>query len=181
MAVALFTIALWPGWDGTIASLVPGGRADAVIDRLTIWRTAFDVWLDHPIFGVGLGNFRDHALQRQIDLLVPLGYESFHAHSTYIELLVDTGVVGLFCYLGFLATIAATLLSRWRRLSVDRSSHMAPFTMAAIATLGAYVVFAAVDMLFLENTHMLLVLMLSIGLMTVPAAPLRVRRVEATA
>ena len=116
VAAALLVIALWPGWDGTIASLVPGNRPDAVIDRLTIWRTAFDVWRDNPIFGVGLGNFRDHAMQRQIDLLVPLGYESFHAHNTYIELLVDTGLVGLLTYLGFLVAILTALLRRWRQV-----------------------------------------------------------------
>jgi O-antigen ligase len=171
VAAAVLVIALWPGWDGTIASLVPGGRADAVIDRLTIWRTAFDVWRDHPIFGVGLGNFRDHAMQRQIDLLVPLGYESFHAHNTYIELLVDTGVVGLLSYLGFLVAMLAALLRRWRQVRDDRTSHAAIMTMAALGTLGAYVVFAAVDMLLLENTHMLVVLILTIGLLAVPSAP----------
>ena len=167
VAVAALVIALWPGWDGTIASLVPGGRADAVIDRLTIWRTAFAVWRDHPIFGVGLGNFRDHAMERQIDLLEPLGYESFHAHNTYIEILVDTGLVGLLSYLGFIVTMLVALLRRWRQVRDDRTSHAAIMTMAALGTLGAYVVFAAVDMLLLENTHMLVVLALTIGL-TVP-------------
>ena len=41
-------------------------------------------------------------------------------------------------------------------------------TMAALGMFGAYVVFAAVDMLLLENTHMLVVLVLTIGL-TVPS------------
>ncbi|MBN8901110.1 MAG: O-antigen ligase family protein, partial [Rhodospirillales bacterium] len=165
---AVLVIALWPGWDGSLAELVPGKRADAVIDRLTIWRTAFAVWSDNPIFGVGLGNFRDHAMERQIDLLVPLGYESFHAHNTYIELLVDTGLVGLLSYLGFLGVMLSALLRRWRILRSDRESEAATMTMAAIAGLGAYTVFAGVDMLLLENTHMLLVLLLSIGLLAMP-------------
>ena len=166
IAGALLIVAMWPGWDGTIASLVPGGRPDAVIDRLTIWRTAFDVWRDNPLFGVGLGNFRDHAMQRQIDLLVPLGYESFHAHNTYIEIMVDTGLFGLSCYLFFLGTVGRTLLRRWRSLRIDqRFPHALIFTQAAVGTLVAYMVFAAVDMLLLENTHMLVMLVFCLGLM----------------
>jgi O-antigen ligase len=166
----LVGIALWPGWDGTIASLVPGGRADAVIDRLSIWRMVLAVWNDNPVIGVGLGNFRDHALRRGVDLIVPLGYESFHAHNTYLEILADTGALGILTYLFFFATMVRSLLRLWQPLRADRQSHAGTFVMAALGTLTAYAVFAAVDMLLLENTHMLVLLIVSFGLLSGEAA-----------
>jgi hypothetical protein len=152
--LGLFALALWPGWDGSIVSLVPGGRPDAVIDRLSLWQMALQVWQDHPVIGVGLGNYRDHAIARGIDLIVPLGYEGFHAHNTFMEILADTGVLGLGAFLYFLATVLHRLLRAWGRLRGDRRCHASTFVLAAIGTLASYCAFASVDMLLLENTNM---------------------------
>ena len=133
ISAGALVVATLPGLDGNIApSLVPGDRPAAVIDRLTIWRMALTVWGDHPILGVGLGNFRDHALARQIDLLVPLGYQSFHAHNTYLEILADTGIVGLLCYILFLVAMVRCLLHRWRGLRGARRSPASSLILAAI-------------------------------------------------
>jgi O-antigen ligase len=153
------TLALLPNWDGTIAGLVPG-RPEAVLDRLIIWGVAFDVFMDNPLFGVGLGNFRDEFFSRAVTLNVELGYSSLHAHNTYLEILAGTGLVGLLAYLGFLLFVARQLAKRWRMRLADDA---AVFTLAAIGTLAAYMVFASVDMLLLQNMHFLLVLMLSLG------------------
>lgn len=157
-------LAMLPGWDGSIATLIPGQRAAAVLDRLEIWRAAFAVWSEHPFTGVGLANFRDHAMQRQINLEVPLGYESFHAHNTYIEVLVDTGLLGLACYIFFLVATFVCLTRRWRALRGDRGSVAATLTLAGFGALTACMVFAFVDMLLLENLQMHLMLMLSFAL-----------------
>lgn len=169
ISAGALVVATLPGLDGNITSLVPGDRPAAVIDRLTIWRMALTVWGDHPILGVGLGNFHDHALARQIDLLVPLGYQSFHAHNTYLEILADTGIVGLLCYILFLVAMVRCLLHRWRGLRGARRSPASSLILAAIGALAAYIVFASVDMLLSENTHFVLVLLLSMGLLRDPS------------
>ena len=182
LAAGVLVLATWPGWDGTVVELVPGSRVEGVVDRLAIWQTALSVWRDHPWFGVGLSNFRDHALNYKIDLLVPLGYESFHAHSTYIEILVDTGLVGLVSYACFLVVTFVGLLRSWRMARHDRRLHRGTFAMAAIGALVTYLVFASVDMLLLQNLHMMLVLFLYFGLLRgeVGKADAQARR-EATA
>jgi hypothetical protein len=158
MVVAM-VLALWPGWDGSITSLVPG-RPEAVQDRMILWGVVKEVFLDHPFTGVGLGNFRDAFFARETWLNVELGYASVHAHNTYLEVLAGTGLPGLICYLGFLAATATSLLRLWR----SGRSGDAVFTLAAIGTLAAYAVFAMVDMLLLQNMHFLLVLILALGL-----------------
>ena len=164
IGVAVVVIAMWPGWDGTVVSLVPGDRPEAVVDRLSIWQMAFTVWKGNPFVGVGLGNFREVALARTT-LLVPLDPEAFHAHNTYLEILADTGIVELLCYIIFLVSQLRTLLRRWHNLHSARRSHINTFVLAAIGALTAYLVFASVDMLFTQNIHFVLVLLLSFGLM----------------
>lgn len=93
-------------------------------------------------------------------LNVDLGYPSLHAHNTYLEILAGTGLVGLLGYLTFLLTVARHLARRWRDRCGDDA---AVFTLAAIGTLAAYIVFASVDMLLLQNMHFLLVLLLGLG------------------
>ncbi|HLD66102.1 MAG TPA: O-antigen ligase family protein [Pseudomonas sp.] len=154
------TLALLPNWDGTLAGLVPG-RPEAVLDRLIIWGVVLDVFQDNPLFGVGLGNFRDEFFARDVWLNVELGYPSLHAHNTYLELLADTGALGLLCYLAFMFKVAQELARRWRE---QRNDDASVFTLAAIGTLAAYSVFAMVDMLLLQNMHFLLVLLLTLGL-----------------
>jgi O-antigen ligase len=158
LSVTLVVLGLWPGWDGTLAGLVPGGRPEAVLDRLIIWRVVREVMLDNPFFGVGLGNFRDAFFAQEPWLHVELAYPSLHAHNTYLEILADTGWVGLIAYLVFLLATARQLMLQW--------AHGARpvLTLAAIGSLAAYAVFAMVDMLLLQNIHMLLVLVLSVGL-----------------
>lgn len=158
LGLALVVLGLLPHWDGTVAGLVPGGRPEAALDRLIIWGVVRDVAWAHPLRGVGLGNFRDAFFAREPWLHVALAYPSLHAHNTYLELLADTGLVGLLAYLAFLVAVARALLRRCR------SGVPAPLTLAAIGSLAAYSVFAMVDMLLLQNMHLLLVLVLSLGL-----------------
>lgn len=158
--IAPIGLGLWPSWDGTLSGLVPG-RPDAVIDRLTIWGVVRDVWFDNPLIGVGLGNFRDEFYARGVTLNVELGYQSTHAHNTYLELLADTGALGLLSYLAFIVMVFRQLIRRWRRSVGDPGDT---FTLAAVGTLTAYCVFAMVDMLLLQNMHFTLVLLLSLGL-----------------
>lgn len=159
LSVALVGLGLWPGWDGTLGGLVPG-RPEAVLDRLIIWGRVREVMTENPFFGVGLGNFRDAFFAREAWLHVDLAYPSLHAHNTYLEILADTGWVGLCSYLFFLLATATTLVRRW----TDPATRSV-LTLAAIGTLAAYTVFAMVDMLLLQNMHLLLVLVLNIGLL----------------
>lgn len=156
-AITVAVLGVFPYWDGTLAGLVPG-RPEAVLDRLTIWGVVRDVFFESPFFGVGLGNFRDAYFAQEQWLHVELAYPSLHAHNTYLELLADTGGVGLLAYLSFLGLVARRLFHIWT------AGSRPILTLAALGSLAAYAVFAMVDMLLLQNMHFLLVLVLSIGM-----------------
>jgi O-antigen ligase len=74
-------------------------RADHSLQvRLHIWRAAWQMFLDHPFFGVGLD---------QTDLLLPAYYsklgiqEEFtsHCHNIYLQWLAGAGLIGFSAFL----------------------------------------------------------------------------------
>ena len=83
------------------------GIGDAVNEgatgRFYLWNKAFEMWLDSPIFGHGMSTF----------------YDRYHSavHNTYLQVLAETGLVGLGLYLGVI--LAAIRL----RASSGGTSH----------------------------------------------------------
>lgn len=110
--------------------------------RLPIWRTALKMAADHPVNGVGPRGFRyaypDYA--GTDDRWLRGGQETgaAHAHQVILEVVTETGLLGL-------AGLAAALVlawRHWRSLPVRRKHNVLPFALA----LGV--------MLFPVNTHL---------------------------
>lgn len=83
----------------------------ALVQRMAIWQATWEMFLDNPWTGVGLGNF---------DVLYPAyalpgwPYPPGHAHNYYLNLLAEAGLLGLGSYLALLAVLARGL---WRALA----------------------------------------------------------------
>jgi O-antigen ligase len=99
-------LATTPGALTRITDLGGGtsGRSD-------LWRVAWDVFTGHPVVGVGGGNFvvvESHYVLRpgSISRIQYLTAVPHVAHNTYLQLLAETGVVGL---VGFLAVVLLSL------------------------------------------------------------------------
>jgi O-antigen ligase len=126
------------------AALLSGDREGldhALAFRLPIWATAVSMIQAHPLTGVGVRGFRvayaEHAAadDRWIGFYGEHG--AAHAHNIVLELLSETGVIGLLCWL--LAVIGAWRGWRWANAE-RRALALAP----GIALLA---------MLFPLNTH----------------------------
>lgn len=84
----LFAISDVRGVDITTANY-------AVMERLAHWQAAVNMATDHPWLGVGLGNYEvAYPDYRLINWKFPLG----HAHNYYLNVLAETGIIGLFAY-----------------------------------------------------------------------------------
>lgn len=86
-------------------AMLTGDRQDlnhALSGRLPIWSTAWRMALAHPVNGVGVRGFRtaypDYALPGDPWLADEHG-AGFHAHQIVLEVLSETGVIGLLLWL----------------------------------------------------------------------------------
>jgi putative inorganic carbon (HCO3(-)) transporter len=116
----------------------------AIVERLAHWQAAEGMARDTPWLGVGVGNY-ESAYPRYSLLNWPTALG--HAHMIYLNVLAETGLVGLAAYsLLWLAVLGLTLrvISRTRGLARG----------LALGLLGAWVHLAAhqiVDDLYVNN------------------------------
>jgi O-antigen ligase len=114
--------------------------------RLQLWAASGKIIADHPVFGVGLWNFRKYLhgyLPHGVDLdfVVP--------HNTYLEVAVDLGGVGL---LTFVAILALSLwdLRRMRRAAIAaKDAYYSTIT----GSLSSGLIGFGVAVLFLSALH----------------------------
>jgi putative inorganic carbon (hco3(-)) transporter len=84
----------------------------AIQGRATENLAALNVFADHPVLGVGPGQFFSQYSQRYANELdLRFLDTNRRAHNLYLELAADVGVLGLFA---FLAIVITTLVQLWR-------------------------------------------------------------------
>jgi O-antigen ligase len=102
----------------------------ALVERMAHWQAGWAMALDHPLVGVGPGNYEAVYPRYYLgDWLEPLG----HAHNYYINTFAETGIIGLVAFLGFLATMFVRLVSAIRQPGMDGTTQRA----VLVAVLGA--------------------------------------------
>ncbi|MBV7337968.1 O-antigen ligase family protein [Chloroflexi bacterium TSY] len=83
--------------------------------RLSEMTVAVQMFADHPLFGVGLGNYNSNYLDYSRGLGLDKRLEARSAHSLYLEVAAETGVVGLLTF-GLLLWMAFTSVGQAHRL-----------------------------------------------------------------
>ena len=124
------------GWVGSWSWLGPAidrldtsGREVGDDPRLRLWARAIAVWNDHPLFGVGIGQFGRFTIDVN-------GYDEDDvgqiAHNTFLSFLVETGIFGmLLCVAGIV--FLAFRLYRDQRLEI-RLRHAFGLGVLALCT-----------------------------------------------
>jgi O-antigen ligase len=82
--------------------------SDGGTGRSDLWRVATKMTLDHPLFGVGAGNFRDvapsYAGAIQVKRPDLVFVDPHVVHNTFLQFFVETGVVGGLIFALFVAS-----------------------------------------------------------------------------
>ncbi|HHS97985.1 MAG TPA: O-antigen ligase domain-containing protein [Chloroflexi bacterium] len=136
----------------------------AVVERLAHWQSALEMWRSHFWTGVGLGCY-EPAYPRFALINWPnaLG----HAHNIYLNLLAETGILGLVAYLAFWGAVF------WQTWRATRTTVGLPRGLA-LGLLGAWThlsVHHFFDNLYVNNAHLLVGLLLGLLITRSPSHP----------
>lgn len=155
-ALAQRALGMGGGVSGlNVAQVEPTDDNWSVVERLAHWQAGWRMFEAKPWLGVGIGNYEvvygAHALPRWSD---PLG----HAHNYYLNVLAETGLVGLTAYAALGLTVWGTLARAWRRRAARYSRGL---LLAAIGALAYLSVHSVVDNLYVHGMQILIGLALA--------------------
>jgi O-antigen ligase len=139
----------FPVWSenpylGRLAGLNPFNPDSSTQGRMLIWGIAWRMILDHPLLGVGAGNFTirlDDYLGRNHEAIVAVGTNWTQPHNDFLWVLAEKGLLGLIPFL------SVFLLAAWKVWTLSKSGDRATSWMAVFLGMGlvAYLVNSLFD------------------------------------
>lgn len=95
--------------DGTLS-----GRTD-------LYALALNLFKQHPVTGIGWGNFR----QQSLHVFTTNNSKTFETHNVYLQLLCETGILGLLAFLITIIWMLVHTIRRFMRVNAkDRDSEV---------------------------------------------------------
>jgi putative inorganic carbon (hco3(-)) transporter len=113
----------------------------ALVGRQTENLAALNVFIDHPVTGVGPGvYFREYSSEYANRLGLRYLGSDRRGHSLYLEMIADTGIIGLTAFLAMVGVPLVLLFRRaryWRDRDPERAIIASSFLFALIAYLAS--------------------------------------------
>jgi len=116
-----------------LAQRFTAGETAEVPGRAAMWQVAIDLWREQPLLGRGPGAFRRLAPE-WLDIS---RYRPAHAHSTPLQLLAETGLLGLAAFVTLWVRFFVALRQRTARVPTGPGSSPS-FTAASGIALAAF-------------------------------------------
>lgn len=107
-ALLLIPPGYWRITSGILTSILQGH--DWVGFRYMQWDAGLAMWADHPLHGVGIGQFENNSVYYGTNFIPFYGLR-WSAHNTYVTLLAETGIIG---FVLFLAVLVGALRGLWK-------------------------------------------------------------------
>jgi hypothetical protein len=123
---------------GTIVNYSSDASAQA---RLNAWKKSIEMFQDHPLLGVGAGNWKIELPHYGLSVFLPNiqdgSIQWTHAHNDFIEVLCETGIGGALAFLSvFLIAIFLAIRSVRKTTNNSRESILATLISASIFGFG---------------------------------------------
>ena len=96
-----------------------------------MWQSAGRMFLDHPLLGVGLGQYKDN-YQKKYILPEAKEREIEHAHNNFVQMAAENGAVGLAGFLALISGFIGVSLWRFRKEKNPYALMMAASTLALV-------------------------------------------------
>ena len=68
--------------------------------RISLTKTALEIWRDEPLIGIGANNFKKIGSQ-ETDVIEYWAVQVVHSHNVFLEALVTTGLIGFILFVIF--------------------------------------------------------------------------------
>jgi len=133
-----------------VESIAAIGSDPALTNRLEIWGVASRLVAEHPLLGVGLGNFQAAYGKLMVPGLPLLTYPleiPMHAHNLFLNLAVEVGLVGV----GAFAWLLAVAFLRVRQIKRFADWRLRVWSMGLAAGLVAILVQSLVDVVVYQG------------------------------
>ncbi len=80
-----------------LGNVVSGGEDYSIMTRTVAWRIVLELAKVNPLLGLGMANYYWYT-----PLIPILGYHvQFNSHNNYVDIIAQTGLIGLVCFLWF--------------------------------------------------------------------------------
>lgn len=127
---------------GSVASLLSedtagSGADNSLLSRATENLTAINVFADHPLVGVGPGQFSEYYRQYSDQIGISVRAQDREAHNLYLGLAAEAGSLGL---AAFVVAVVVTLvgLARARRAALATRPDLAALATGFLLAIVAY-------------------------------------------
>jgi O-antigen ligase len=139
IAVAYYVYAAPPQFRERVTSIVSGSQASPL--REDTWQIALRSTRAHPLAGVGLGNFpavESNYLTTNLNIVQISSLRHFQlvVHNTYLEILTELGIVGLFLFCAVLAMTLGRAVAMLARPGAEEGGTRLFARMITAATVG---------------------------------------------
>jgi O-antigen ligase len=128
--------------------------------RFELWKAAWFMSTEHPIFGVGSGQF-DDTLRDKIDTgEIPQIHVFDHAHSEPLQILVTTGIIG---FLSYIFLYVGTAYYFYSSLKLGSTYKIRYLSILGLMLVGGFFIFGLTNYSF---GHQVMVLFFAVMVIT---------------
>lgn len=120
---------------------------ESVGERLLIWAQAWELFVEHPVTGIGLGNFRES----YDPVAIAEDPGKVDAHNLYLQFLTETGIVGFAVFLFLAGHILRRNLRNLKRFPLESVGYASSY--AALAAMLSVLIHGMVDFFFIGSTE----------------------------
>lgn len=143
--VAARLAALWQD----VAVMLDGRATGTVLLRLHLWDTAWDIFLRHPLLGVGLGGFGVEVTTQVLNDVLPPAYLNYtHPYNEYLSVLATRGLLGLLSLL----LLFGIPLKHFFWAARHRDATLRQLAYSGIVLITGFMIYACTDSVFDRTT-----------------------------
>lgn len=129
-----------------VTATITGSTAAA---RIAMWPSAWNMFVDNPLFGIGLGNYHDQyimlyartdLIEKHYGRLYDKWSTHTHPHNSLLHLLAEAGLIGFACFLFLYSFVLYRFFSR---LQHNKNENL--WDRVALLELGVFLLFALTE------------------------------------